>query len=94
MGIRAALGATRPRIVFTALRDGMAVVAGGIAAGLAMAVAAIRLIADLLPAGLNAWDLPMFAGVGVFVLITCAMAAMVPARRAAAVDPAIALRDE
>ena len=94
MGIRAALGATRSRILLTALRDGITVVVGGILAGLASAVAAIRPLVDLLPSGVNPWDPLMFAGVGAFVLVTGAVAALVPARRAAKVDPAVALRDE
>jgi putative ABC transport system permease protein len=94
MGIRAALGATRSRILLTALRDGMAVVAGGTLAGLALAMAAIQPLVDLLPAGVNPWDPLMFAAVGALVLLTGAMAALVPARRAAQVDPSVALRDE
>jgi predicted permease len=94
MGIRAALGATRNRILLTALRDGMAVVAAGIVAGLLSSVAAIRPLADLLPAGLDPWDPLMFTAVGAFVLIAGAAAALVPARRAATVDPSVALRDE
>jgi putative ABC transport system permease protein len=94
MGIRAALGATRGRILLTALRDGMAVVVGGILIGLSLAVAAIRPLIDLLPAGVNAWDPRMFAAVGAFVFATGAAAMLFPARRAANVDPAVALRDE
>jgi len=94
MGIRAALGATRGRILGTALRDGMAVVAIGVVLGLASAAAAIRPLVDLLPAGFNPWDPLMFATVGAFVLATGAIAALVPARRAAKVDPSVAFRDE
>jgi putative ABC transport system permease protein len=94
MGIRAALGASRGRILRTALRDGVAVVAYGIVAGLGFAVAAIRPLVELLPDGLNPWDPIMFAGVGAFVLATGVAAAIVPAWRAALVDPAVALRSE
>ena len=93
MGIRAALGATRAGIVWTALRDAMGVVAVGIFSGLACAIVAIRPLVDLLPAGLDPWDARMFAGIAAIVLVTCAMAALVPARRAAHVDPAVASRD-
>jgi ABC-type antimicrobial peptide transport system permease subunit len=94
MGIRAALGATRGRILFAALRDGMVVAVCGILIGMALAVAAIRPLVDVLPAGVNPWDPLTFAGVGAFVLATAAGAALVPARRAAKVDPAVVLRDE
>ena len=94
MGIRAALGATRGRILLTALRDGMAVVLGGTVAGLVLAVAAIRPLVDMLPAGVNPWDALMFAGVGALVAATGAVAALIPARRAANADPSVALREE
>jgi putative ABC transport system permease protein len=94
MGIRSALGATRVRILRTALRDGMAVVAAGVLVGLALAVAAIRPLVDLLPDGVNPWDPLLFAAVGTLLVLSGAAAALVPARRAANVDPAIALRDE
>jgi predicted permease len=94
MGIRAALGATRGRILVTALRDGLTVVTAGIVLGLVAAAAAIRPLIDLLPAGVNAWDPLMFASVGGLVLLTAALATLAPARRAAAVDPSVALREE
>jgi predicted permease len=94
MGIRAALGATRSRILLTAMRDGMTVVGGGIVIGLALAAAAIRPLVDLLPAGVNASDPLMFASVGALVLATGAAATLFPARRAALVDPVVALRNE
>ncbi len=94
MGICAALGATRFRILLTSLRDGMVVVAAGIAVGLALAAIAIRPLKDLLPAGLDPWDPRMFAAVVALVLFTGAAAALAPARRAASVDPAVALREE
>jgi putative ABC transport system permease protein len=94
MGIRAALGATRSRILFTAMRDGMLVVGGGIFVGLALAVAVIRPLVDLLPEGVNPSDPLMFAAVGALVLATGAAATLFPARRAARVDPAVALRND
>ena len=94
MAIRAAVGATRSRIVWTAIRDGMAVLVCGVIVGLPLAVAAIRPMTDILPDGVNPWELPMFAAVGLLLLATGAGAAWFPARRAADVEPSLALRQE
>jgi hypothetical protein len=94
MGIRAALGATRVRIVWTALRDALAVVVVAILAGLASALMAIRPLVALLPAGLDPWDLRLFAAIAAIVVVTCGLAALVPGLRAAAVDSSVALREE
>jgi len=63
-------------------------------AGLILAVCAIRPLVDLLPDGVNAWNPLMFAGVGALLAGTSVLAALAPARRAANVDPAVALREE
>jgi len=94
MAIRAALGATRSAILWTAIRDGVAVVACGIVAGLPLAIAAIRPIRDILPDGLDPWNPAMFAAVAFLLLAAGAGAAWVPARSAAGVDPSCALRQE
>jgi hypothetical protein len=93
-GIRAALGASRARIVRTALRDGAAVLACGAALGAPLALSAIRPLADLFPAGFNPWTPAPLAGVVLLLLATGAAAIWIPARRAATVDPATALRQE
>jgi ABC-type lipoprotein release transport system permease subunit len=76
------------------MRDGMTVVACGIIAGLLLAVAAIRPLSDLAPDGIDPTDPWMFVAVALVVLATGAAATLVPARRAAEVDPAVALRNE
>ena len=93
-GIRAALGASRLRIVGTALRDGMAVLLCGAMAGACAAFLAIRTLLDLLPASVNPWAPAPFAAVLLLILATGAMAAWIPARRAGNVDPSIALRQD
>ena len=60
MAIRAAIGATRAKILWTAIRDGVAVLACGILVGLPLAIAAIRPLTGILPAGVNPWDPVMF----------------------------------
>jgi predicted permease len=94
MAIRAAIGATRANILWVAIRDGCAVLACGIAVGLPLAIAAIRPLTDILPSGVNPWDPVTFCAVGILLLATGAGAALVPARFAANVDPALALRED
>lgn len=94
MGIRAALGATRGRIVWTALREGAALMTAGAAVGLVLAIAAVRPLADLVPDGVDAWDPRMFAATAALLAATGLTAALIPARRAANCDPAVVLREE
>jgi putative ABC transport system permease protein len=94
MAIRAAVGATRANILWTAISDGLAILAFGIAVGLPLAIAAIRPLTDILPAGVNPWDPVMFSAVGILLLATGAGAAFLPARFVANVDPSLALREE
>ncbi|SPE37389.1 conserved membrane hypothetical protein [Candidatus Sulfopaludibacter sp. SbA6] len=94
MAIRAAVGATRSTILWTAMQDGVAVLACGVVVGLPLAVAAIRPLTDILPDGVDPWDPAMFAAVGVLLLAAGAAAAWIPAMSAAGVDPLLALRQE
>jgi predicted permease len=93
-GIRAALGASRRRIVWTALRDGIAVVVCGASIGIPLAFLTIRPLVDLFPAGVNPWDPAAFLGVMLLLLATGAVAIWIPARRAANIDPSTALRQD
>ncbi len=93
IGIRIALGATRPRVLGMVLRDAFWMVAAGFAIGIPLALAGTSLAAHLIP------DLPAngaspiaFGAAG--MLLVALGAAFVPARRAAAVDPMEALRHE
>jgi ABC-type antimicrobial peptide transport system permease subunit len=94
LGIRAALGASRRRIVWTAVRDGVAVLACGATIGVPLAVLAIRPLVDLFPAGVNPWDPAPFLGVILLLLATGTAATWIPARRAGKIDPSVALRRE
>jgi putative ABC transport system permease protein len=94
LGIRAALGASRSRIVSAALRDGIAVLACGAAVGTPLAILAIRPLTDLLPAGIDPWEPAPFLGVLFLLLGTGLAAAWIPARRAAVISPSVALRQE
>jgi ABC-type antimicrobial peptide transport system permease subunit len=88
-----ALGATRGRVLWLILRQSVVVVAGGILAGIALALATTRLIASFL-FGLTPTDVSTIAGASAVLLCVAAIAAYLPARRAAKVDPMVALRCE
>ncbi len=93
VGVRMALGATAARVGGMVVGESLATAALGAAVGLAVAVPAARLLASLLfevsPAD------PLALGVAVAVLVVVAAAAsLVPALRAARIDPARALRAE
>ncbi len=93
MGIRVALGADRFRVVGMVVRDGMAMVGLGVVIGLSLSVLATRPIAGLLH-GVSSTDTATFAGVAVLFAAVALVASYVPARRAANVDPMVALRYE
>jgi len=91
IGLRVALGATRRGILVMILREAFAVTLAGIAIGLPLALLAARSLADRL-FGVGATDLPTI-GIAVSSLLAIAgVAGFIPAHRAAAVDPMIALR--
>ncbi|HEV3199164.1 MAG TPA: FtsX-like permease family protein [Bryobacteraceae bacterium] len=93
-GIRAALGASRSRIAWTALRDGVSILTCGSVIGVSIALLAIRPLADLFPTGINPWNPGPFVAVTLLLLATGAAAAWIPARRAARIDPSVALRQD
>jgi predicted permease len=93
MGIRIALGSARSGILGLVAREAGKVVTVGVVLGIVLAPAGTRLIAAFL-FGVTAWD-PVTLAVSALVLTAVAMAAaMVPAWRAATVDPMVALREE
>ncbi len=93
IGLRMALGASRGRVIRQILQQGLGLIAIGLAAGLAGAVAVARLLASLLfhvgPA-----DPFSYLAVAVLLLAVGLAASYLPARRAARVDPMVALRQD
>jgi putative ABC transport system permease protein len=93
MGIRMALGAQREDVLKLVIGQGVLSASAGIAVGLAGALALTRLMSDLLY-GTKPADPATFV-VAVLVLCLVAVAtSYIPARRAAKVDPMVALRYE
>ena len=93
IGLRLALGAQRQNIYRLVLRDGLAPVLAGSIAGLAVAFASARVVGSLL-FQVSPYN-SAIAGSAVIVLVGLGTAAcLIPARRAAAVDPMQALRRE
>ena len=93
IGIRVAIGAQRGHIVRMVLWRSAVLVAGGLAAGLAGAWAATRVLKDLLFEVAPA-DPATFAAVSGLLATVALVACYIPARRAASVDPLVALRYE
>jgi ABC-type antimicrobial peptide transport system permease subunit len=91
IGVRMALGATRARIVHSVLGRSAAVVGVGLVLGLMMAWMLARLVAGFL-FEVPPHDLIVYASVSIVLGVTGLLAALVPARRAASVDPLVALR--
>jgi putative ABC transport system permease protein len=92
IGIRMALGAEHTRVLRMILRQSVKLTSLGVAIGLAAALATTRLIASLL--FVSPTDRWTFAGVGILLAGVALLASYLPARRAARVNPLVALRYE
>jgi predicted permease len=93
IGIRIALGATRGNVEALIFRQGFATATIGLASGLAITLALMRILSGLLP-GLQSGN---SGGLWIeisLVTLTAALGCWLPARRAAKIDPMLALRQE
>jgi ABC-type antimicrobial peptide transport system permease subunit len=91
MGVRIALGARLGDIARLVVGEGLRTIAIGIAAGIALALAAGKLIASLLY-GISPRDPAVMIGAAVILALIGIAASVIPALRAARVEPATALR--
>jgi putative ABC transport system permease protein len=93
IGVRMALGAAPTQIFNLVVGQGLRLSAIGIAAGLIGAFLLTRLMRAML-VGVQATDPATFGVVAILFLLVASVASWLPARRAAALDPARALREE
>jgi len=91
IGVRTALGAQGRDIVRLVLRQAVATAAAGIVLGLVVAAGSVRSLSTLLY-GVTSYDAVTFVVVPIVLVVVTIVACVVPARRAARVDPLIALR--
>ena len=93
IGIRMALGARRGDVLRLIFSGGMAMIGVGIAAGFGLSMLLTRSMNSLL-FGIGLFDAPSFFGTAALLVTVALIACWIPARRAAKVDPMIALRYE
>jgi predicted permease len=93
IGIRMALGADRWRVVKMVLRRAFSQVGIGLALGIPAAIGAGRLMKDQL-FGVKPWDPVMLVFATLLLALAAVLASVIPARRAAGVEPMVALRNE
>jgi putative ABC transport system permease protein len=93
IGIRIALGAQAGDILGLVLRNGMAMLAAGVAAGLALAFGMSHFMQALL-FQVKATDVVTYVSVPLVLVVVALLACYLPARRAMRVDPVVALRSE
>jgi macrolide transport system ATP-binding/permease protein len=93
IGVRMALGAQRSSVYRLIMKEAVRLTLTGIAAGLACAIGIASLMRGLL-FGVQSWDAATLAAVSLLLGVSALLASYVPARRAARVDPMVALRYE
>jgi ABC-type antimicrobial peptide transport system permease subunit len=93
IGVRMALGADRERVVKMVLRGSFSQIGIGLALGIPAAIGAGKLMTDQL-FGVEPWDPVMLALAVLLLGFAALLASVIPARRAASVEPMVALRNE
>jgi putative ABC transport system permease protein len=93
IGVRAALGARRGDVTWMVLKQALRLGTGGVVAGALVAIAVVTLLRSIIH-GLQPLNLLVFGGMAAIMVLVAVLASVVPARRAASVDPMEALRAE
>jgi putative ABC transport system permease protein len=93
IGVRLAMGARREDVLGMILRRAAGLTAAGVGVGLVLAFALARLVANLLR-GVRPDDPAVFAAITATIAAIAIGSSWLPARRAARIDPMVALRDE
>jgi ABC-type lipoprotein release transport system permease subunit len=93
IGVRMAVGAPRTQVVWMILRDSLLLTAVGVTAGVPLAVLVAHMLASILY-GVTQWDALSYLEAILAVAAVALIASIIPARRAAAIDPLTALRME
>ena len=93
IGIRIALGAPNATVLWMVLRESLALLMIGLVVGIPAALAAARLVQSQL-FGLSAFDPVTIISAVTMIAVVTLVAAWLPARKAAGVDPLVALRCE
>jgi predicted permease len=93
IGVRMALGADRGDVVKMVMRAGFSQIGIGLALGIPAAIGAGKLMTDQL-FGVKPWDPTMLASATLLLALAALLASVIPARRAASVEPMVALRSE
>jgi predicted permease len=93
IGIRVSLGATKPDVMRLVLGHGLKLMLAGVGLGLLLSFALTRFLNSLL-LGVTSTDALTFSSVAILLCAVALFACLIPARRAARVDPMVALRYE
>ena len=93
IGVRIALGATRGNVEVLIFRQGFVTAAIGLTSGLAITLASMRILRAMLPGLQSGNSSSLWTEIGL-VTFTAALGSWLPARRAAKIDPMLALRRE
>jgi predicted permease len=92
IGLRMALGASRSTVFKMIYRQSMLMIGGGLVIGLALALAIARAVGSFVV--VNVWDPTTYVGVGLLLAIAALVSCYLPARRATAIEPMVALRED
>jgi putative ABC transport system permease protein len=93
IGVRMALGALQRDVLLSVVKQGLKLTAIGLVIGSLASLGLARLIAGALY-GVTATDPFTYVGVSLFMAVVAFLASFIPARKAAKVDPMVALRSE